>query len=119
MKGLEYNFKNKTIKAEPNFARYLSTGNLYFYIKVYEEDSMPRTISITENYNKKLPYLHGVVSGSDINSNIDFLTNYNLAEPTGETFEFDKEKCYVFKFNEDVLKKLNPEMFKNYRKYFQ
>lgn len=118
MNEYKYFYRNEPIKAEPNFGSYFTTKNLYFYVRLHEEGSMSRIIDITEKYDQKLPYLFGLVSDCYSNENINFLIKYNLAEPTGEKMEIDGKTCWIFKFNEDMLKSINPRMFDIYRKNF-
>lgn len=80
------------------------------------DDSSGRMIPLTMDY-EPLPYLQTLISVSFNEKEVlDFLLNNNLGELTGETVVLDGFKCFVFQFKEDVLERINPLFFAEYRK---
>lgn len=107
-----------TVKPYLNF--YANNHNLYIGLMAYDEEikADDHYSDLTVNIDD-LPYLHSAVDITyNANNVMKFIKDHNLGEFTGQILYSGFCKYPVVKFNEAVLKELDPDMFQAYQKAY-
>lgn len=117
-KSFEYHWEDESITVFPTMDMYRNNNNLYLGLDYWDQELEIRDswCDLTVNVGN-LPYLHSAIdtdlSGED---KIRFLIENGFAEDTGKTLLSGFCTFPVFRFREDKLRELNPEVFAAYAK---
>lgn len=117
-KSYSYHWEDETLTVFPTMDMYRSNNNLYLGLDYWDEELEIRDswCDLTVNIGK-LPYLHSAIdidlSGED---KIRFLVENGIAEDTGKSLLSGFCTFPIFRFHEDKLRELNPEVFDAYAK---
>lgn len=91
------------------------TGNLdiTFYSEV--NDGMFPVMEVTEEFGVPMEKNRMFIKESmTVDFALAFLQKYGIGTPTGETGRCGIRECPVFEFNEEVLRELDPEGYRQY-----
>ena len=102
----------------PKLATYLENDNIYVGLNFYDEEytCWDSFSDVTVNI-VPMPYLYSAI---DTNNNgdsiVDFLEENGFGESTGKYVQSGYCMYPVFRFNEDKLKEIDPDVFADYAK---
>lgn len=98
---------------------YASNDNLYIGMEFFDPEygcTVPYG-DVTVNTDLKLPYLYATIDNNNNGPSIvPFLVEHDFGFDTGVVVNSGFCQFPVFKFSEDALKRIDPEMFQEYRK---
>ena len=98
---------------------YACNDNLYIGMDYFEQeyDCMMPYGDVTVNTDLKLPFLYATIDNNNNGPSIlPFLVEHGFGFDTGAVVNSGFCQFPIFKFSEDALKRIDPEMFQEYKK---
>lgn len=91
------------------------TGNLAIAFYSEANDGMFPVMEVTEEFGVPMKKNHMFLKESmTVDFALAFLQKYGIAKPTGEVGRCGIRECPVYAFNEEVLRELDPEGYRQY-----